>query len=184
MTTWIQIATMMCTIITLLYAIHKYNDSRRPLLYIHTDCDVIREPISGSVSTAVGTKAVVYSVRNIGKRPAKNITIHIIPPFISGTTEYYSDTVSILLPDEQHDIYRDFQQDHPDTSPDSPDSPDRKPRKFVLIYKAPGKWFLPYVGLQQIIPADAFAQSTQRQQSGGISSNLKTRSIHLHRPTD
>ncbi|QHJ85283.1 MAG: hypothetical protein [Bacteriophage sp.] len=181
MTTWIQIATMACTIITLLYAIHKYNDSRRPLLYIHTDCDVIHEPISRSGSPTIGTKTVVYSVRNIGKRPAKNITIHINPPFISGTTEYCSDTVSILLPEEQHDIYRDFQQNYPDPSPDSPN---HKPRKFVLLYKAPGKWFLPYVGLQQIIPADAFAQSTQRQQSGGISSNLRARNIHLHRPTD
>ncbi len=181
MTTWIQIATMACTIIILLYAIHKYNDSRRPLLYIHTDCNVIHEPTSGSGLIAVGTKAVVYSVRNIGKRPAKNITIRISPPFISGTTEYYADTVSILLPEEQHDIYRDFQQNYPGPSPDSPN---HKPRKFVLLYKAPGKWFLPYVGLQQIIPADTFAQSTQRQQSGGISSNLRARSIHLHRPSD
>ncbi len=175
MTTWVQIATLIITFSTLFYAIHKYNDSRRPLLFVYTSLDTIHESISTSGPETVDTKAVVYSVKNIGKRPAKNITIRISPPFLSGETEYYGDRISILLPDEQHDIYRDFQPEYPDTSPESPLN---KTRTFFLRYKAPGKWFIPYRNFQRILPADAYSLSTQRLQSAGISRTIQSRSMH------
>ena len=175
MTTWIQIATLTITFFTLVYAIHKYNDSRRPLLFVYTSLDTILESINASEPETVDTKAVVYSVKNIGKRPAKNVTIRISPPFMSGETEYYGDKISILLPDEQHDIYRDLQPGYLDTSPESPLN---KTRTFILQYKAPGKWFIPYLNFQRILPADAFSLSTQRLQSAGISRTIQSRSIH------
>ena len=175
MTTWVQIATLTITFFTLVYAIHKYNDSRRPLLFVYTSLDTIHESINAYEPETVDTKAVVYSVKNIGKRPAKNITIRICPPFLSGETEYYGDKISILLPDEQHDIYRDLQPEYPGTSPESPLN---KTRTFFLLYKAPGKWFVPYLNFQRILPADAYSLSTQRLQSAGISQTIQSRGIH------
>lgn len=176
MTTWVQIATLTITFFTLIYAIHKYNDSRRPLLFVYTSLDTIQEYINASGSEVIDTKAVVYSVKNIGKRPAKNVTIRICPPFLSGMAEYYGDKISILLPDEQHDIYRDFQPEHPDTSPASPLN---KTRTFFLRYKAPGKWFIPYMNFQRILPADAYSLSTQRRQSAGISRTIQSRGMRI-----
>lgn len=173
-TVWVQIISLLCTIFALVYAIHKYNDSRRPLLFVYTSLDTIDESISTSGSETVDTKAVVYSVMNIGKRPAKDVTIRMCPPFLSGMTEYYGDKISILLPDEQHDIYRDFQPAYPDTSPESPLN---KPRKFFLRYKAPGKWFIPYLNFQRILPADAYSLSSQRRQSAGISQTIQSKGM-------
>lgn len=176
MTTWVQIATLTITFFTLVYAIHKYNDSRRPLLFVYTSLDTIRESINASEPETVDTKAVVYSVKNIGKRPAKNITIRICPPFLSGETEYYGDKISILLPDEQHDIYRDLQPRYPDNT--RQESPLYKTRTFTLRYKAPGKWIIPYMNFQRILPADAYSLSTQRRQSAGISQTIQSKGIH------
>lgn len=176
MTAWVQIATLIITSSTLFYAIHKYNDSRRPLLFVYTSLDTIHEYINGSGSKTIDTKAVVYSVKNIGKRPAKNVTIRICPPFLSGETEYYGDKISILLPDEQHDIYREFQPEYPGTSPESPLN---KTRTFFLFYKAPGKWFVPYLNFQRILPADAYSLSTQRLQSAGISQTIQSRGMRV-----
>lgn len=175
MTTWVQIATLAITFFTLVYAIHKYNDSRRPLLFVYTSLDTIHESINAYEPETVDTKAVVYSVKNIGKRPAKNITIRISPPFLSGETEYYGDKISILLPDEQHDIYRDLQPRHPDTRQESPLY---KTRTFILRYKAPGKWLIPYMNFQRILPADAYSLSTQQRQSAGISQTIQSKGIH------
>lgn len=175
MTTWVQIATLTITFFTLVYAIHKYNDSRRPLLFVYTSLDTIHESINAYEPETVGTKAVVYSVKNIGKRPAKNITIRICPPFLSGETEYYGDKISILLPDEQHDIYRDLQLRYPDNRQESPLY---KTRTFILRYKAPGKWLIPYMNFQRILPADAYSLSTQRRQSAGISQTIQSKGIH------
>lgn len=176
MTTWVQIATLTITFFTLVYAIHKYNDSRRPLLFVYTSLDTIHESINASGTETVDTKAVVYSVKNIGKRPAKNITIRICPPFLSGETEYYGDKISILLPDEQHDIYRDLQPRYPDNT--RQESPLYKTRTFILRYKAPGKWLIPYMNFQRILPADAYSLSTQRRQSAGISQTIQSKGIH------
>lgn len=176
MTTWIQIAIMVCAIITLLYAIHKYNHSRRPLLFVYTSLDTIHEYINASRSEVISTKAVVYSMKNIGKRPAKNVNIRICPPLLSGMAEYYGDKISILLPVEQHDIYSYFQPEHPDTSPASPLN---KTRTFFLRYKAPGKWFIPYMNFQRILPADAYSLSTQRRQSTGISQTIQSRGMRI-----
>lgn len=173
LTTWVQVITLVCTIVTVLYAIHKYNDSRRPLLFIYTSCAEIPEIVddSGQKQTM---RTVVFSVKNIGKRPAKNIRIRIYPPFLHGTTEYYQDYVSILLPEGQHDVFKDYD---PNYWVANMDNPLLEPRRFVIKYRAPGKWFLPYLSFQRVIAIDALSVTSQRRRSGAVSATIKKRTM-------
>ena len=168
LTTGVQVITLVCTIVTVLYAIHKYNDSRRPLLFIYTSCADAPEMVddSGQKQTM---RTVVFSVKNIGKRPAKNIRIRIYPPFSQGATEYYQDYVSILLPEEQHDIFKDYDSYY---CVANTDNPLLEPRRFVIKYRAPGKWFLPYLSFQRVVAIDALSVTSQRRRSGAVSVTL------------
>lgn len=180
LTTGVQIITLICTIVTVLYAIHKYNDSRRPLLFIYTSCANVPEMVD-NLGPKKTMRTVVFSVKNIGKRPAKNIRIRIYPPFLNGTTEYYQDYVSILLPEEQHDIFKDYDSDY---SVVNMDNPLLKPRRFVIKYRAPGKWFLPYLSFQRVVAIDALSVTSQRRRSGAVSATLKKRIIKKENKND
>lgn len=155
------------------YGIYQYNDASRPRLVAYTETANIKERVSDTKTLT--TPAVVIMVTNTGKLPATDVRITIDPPFVSGTTQYpRRRPLAVLMPQAKQDLYRQFYTDAVNGAETL-----TQEYRITFKYKKPGKRWHYLTETQTVRMDDAFSDSCNRNETGGVSPSLKPESMEL-----